>query len=67
MGRRRLIIVMKFPISPWIAIMGICVLVMAISLIYAPLANLFWFMFWLFVAIACIWGIKRIFFPAHKE
>jgi phosphatidylserine synthase len=58
---------MKFPISPWIAIMAICVFVMAISFIYAPLANLFWFMFWLFVAIVCIWAIKRIFFPGQKE
>jgi hypothetical protein len=63
----RLNIVMKLPVSPWIIIMGICVILMAASLLFSQLGDLFWFTFYLFVAVACIWAIKRIFFPETKK
>ena len=56
---------MKFPISPWIVIMGICIFLMIVSLALSP--GLFWFMFWLFVIVVCVWAIKKIFFEDTKK
>jgi len=58
---------MKIKLSPWSAVLGLLMLLMIASILglvpYVTPMNVFW----LVVTVACLWGIKTIFFPKKKS
>ncbi len=58
---------MKLKLSPWSIVLGLLILLMIASILgmvpyVSPMS-----VFWLAVTVACIWGIKTIFFPKKKS
>ena len=57
---------MDIKFSPWSALIGLLFLLMIASMLHL-LPITYWFFFWLVIIVACIWALKRIFYPEKKE
>jgi hypothetical protein len=56
---------MRVRLSAWVAILGLLLLVMLAAVLrLLPISP--WDVFWLFVTVACVWAIVRIFYTEKK-
>ncbi len=56
---------MRVRLTAWVAILGLLLLVMLAAVLrLLPISP--WDVFWLFVAVACVWAMLRIFYEGKK-
>jgi hypothetical protein len=58
---------MKVKLSPWSVALGLLIILMAASIMGLVPFFTPWDVFWMFLLVACVWLIVRVFFSGKKS